>query len=75
MTTKTNKMNIGSKRAILIISNGKRESRREKSWTSKDKQKTLNTRKETKKEKNKKSLSNIWEKLNSLINLLVTSAI
>lgn len=66
MTIKTSKMSIGNKRPLLTIFNGKKESKREKLMTNKDKLRKQNTRKETKKGIKKRNLKHIWDKLNLL---------
>lgn len=59
-------MSIGNKRPILTSFNGKKESKREKSTTNKDKLRKQNTRKEIKKGRNKRNSKHIWDKLNLL---------
>ena len=72
MISKTSKTNSGNKNNWLTSSNGKRESKEEKSKIKKENPKKLSMKREIKKERKKKNSDNTWEKSNSLTNLLLT---
>jgi hypothetical protein len=68
-------MSIGSRKTTLTTSNGRKESKREKLMIKRERLRKQNTRRETKKGKNRRSSEHIWDKLSLSTNLSPISTI